>query len=80
MSVLPKNNTINVTVSISLESLRMRSIACVIDTAAALIFARAHVLNRTWLDSILQRDMPDIRSVPSKKHDSAWHYCRQIFK
>lgn len=48
---------------ISIESSLMRQILCVFDTRAGPNLIQADVLDRSWLDSIRQRNMPDICSV-----------------
>lgn len=49
-----------VSVYIGLLSSQMRPIICKLDTGEGLISTRANVLDCSWLDSFLQRDMPDI--------------------
>lgn len=62
-----KNKNYQVSVPIGLRSSRMSPIQCVFDTGTGTNLIRADVLDPIWLNSIRQRDMPDIRSASDTK-------------
>lgn len=65
--VLFRNKNYQVSVSIGMNSSQMRHTICVFDNSAGPNLIRAKVLDLIWLDSIRQRDMPDIRTTSHRK-------------
>lgn len=65
--LLFRSKNCKVPVSIGLNSSRMRQFTCVFDTRAGPKLVQANDLDRTRLDSIRQRDMPEIYIESNKK-------------
>lgn len=56
-----KNSNYQVSVSIAIHSSWMRQIICVLDSGMGANVIRPDPLDPTWLDSIRQENMPNIR-------------------
>lgn len=65
--LLFKSKNYKVSVSIGLNSSRMYPNICVFDTFESANLVRANFLDATWLDSVRQRGMPEMRGKSNKK-------------